>query len=309
MNIDQLIREADPAAGTTVPGPDSPVARQSFERVMAAAQTPSRIRHPALAILVTKQRRWLSGVRAKALIGTAVAAAGAAAAAIVVALIPKTPAPPTMAPAPANLTAATVLDQAAQAAGSRTGWPNAQYWYSESQYRCDGQLYTTKVWLSRHGNGVVEKRGPKNGPFSCSGGLITVPILSDNVFGPYTWSQVYTLPTDPAKLKSKLIADFKATQQSLFEDVEDLLTSTPAPPAVLEALFKVDASIPGVKVIGSYTDALGRTGTALQLGRTTIVVDPATGAVLDQTYPGIDTIMYITQGPVTAEPKPAKWVW
>jgi len=68
---------------------------------------------------------------------------------------------------------------------------------------------------------------------------------------PYTWSQLYTLPTDPAKLKPKLIADFgQGGGPTHFEDVEFVLDDTPAPPAVREALFKVDASIPGVKVIG-----------------------------------------------------------
>jgi hypothetical protein len=79
---------------------------------------------------------------------------------------------------------------------------------------------------------------------------------------------------------------------------------SPAPPAVLEALFTVDASIPGVKVIGRYTDPLGRSGIALQLGRQTMVVDPTSGMVLDQTDGGpTPWVMYVTQGPATSEPK------
>ena len=310
MNIDQLIRDADPALCRTVPGPDSPVARQSFERVLAAGQARSRIRRPALTIPVAKQGSWLSGVRGKAIIGTALAAAGAAAAATVIAM-PSSPAglpsPPagSMAPAPPTLTAATVLDQAAQAAGSQPGWPNAQYWYTDAQYWCSGQLYTAKAWLPRHGNGVLEKTGPKNGPSVCNGN-ITVPISGQYIFGLYTWSQLYRLPTDPAKLKPKLIADFgQGSGQALFEDVENLLTDTPAPPALLEALFKIDASIPGVKVKGYYIDWLGRSGTALQLGRTTIVVDPANGVVLDETNDGT-SVAYVTQGPATTEPKLAR---
>lgn len=311
MNIDQLIQDADPAVGANVPGPDSPVSRQSFERVLAAGH--SRIDYPA-ATLVGKQGSWLRGVRGRAIIGTAItagAAAAAAAAAATVIAMPSSPAgsAPTMV-APPALTAATVLDEAAQAAGSRTGWPNARYWYIESQYRCGGQLYTDKDWLSRHGNGVAEKSGPKNGPFRCSGGLFTVPILGDSTFGPYTWSQLYTLPTDPATLKAKLMADFRSPdQQTLFADVESLLVDTPAPPPVLEALFRVDASIPGVKVVGRYTDLLGRTGTALELGGTTMVVNPASGVVLDDTDSGSSTVTFVTQGPVTTEPKPARWVW
>lgn len=206
--------------------------------------------------------------------------------------------------APTTLTVATVLNQAAQAAGERAGWPNAQYWYSEEQYTCGGQLYTAKTWLWRHGNGVLEKTGPRNNTDSaCSSDLFTAPIIDSYKFGPYTWSQLDTLPTDPAKLKPKLMADFgQGGGPTLFEDVEFVLVDTPASPAVRAALFKVDASIPGVKVVGRYTDPLGRTGIALRLGRSTIVVDPASGAVIDDTE-SRSTVMYVTQGPAASEPK------
>ncbi|HEY6496430.1 MAG TPA: CU044_5270 family protein [Trebonia sp.] len=266
-----------------------------------------------------KPMSWRSGMRAKALIGTAVAAAGAAAAATVIAMpssspagsSAKAPVVPTMAPAPATLTAATVLDQAAQAAGSQPGWPNARYWYSEDQYLCGGQLYTDRDWLSRYGSGVLEKTGPRNNADSlCTEDLFTVPLPYDSTFGPYTWSQLYTLPTDPAELARKLMADFPSSnQEPVFQDVMILLTDTPAPPAVREALFKVAAGIPGVKVTGHYTDALGRTGTALELDWFTTVVDPANGLVLDQTTYDNNrpsTVMYVTEGPATSEPKPVK---
>jgi len=246
-----------------------------------------------------------SGVRAKALIGAAVAAAGAAAAATVIAM-PSSPAGSSARPAviAPTLTAAAVLDQAAQAAGSRAGWPNAQYWYSEDKYMCGGQLYTDKIWLWRHGNGVLEKTGPKNNTDSvCSSDLFTTPIIDSYKFGPYNWSQLSTLPTDPATLQPKLMADFgQGGGPTLFEDIEFVLVDTPAPPEVRAALFKVDASIPGVKVTGRYTDPLGRTGIALRLGRSTIVVDPASGTVIDETESG-STVMYVTQGPATSEPK------
>jgi hypothetical protein len=272
-----------------------------------------------------KPTRWLSGLRAKALIGTAVATVGAAAAATVIAM-PSSPADsagsagtrakPT---ATATLTAATVLDQAAQAAGSQPGWPNARYWYTEDKYICGGQFYTDQDWLSRYGNGVVEKTGPKNGSSLCSAHLFTSPIpagIQDTVFGPYTWSQLFALPTDPAKLEPKLMADSQNTiyqhpvtaaqwesQQDSFQYVMmDLLTDTPAPPALREALFKVAASIPGAKVTGHYTDPLGRTGTAVQLGQVTIVVDPANGLVLYEAN-GPGTVMFVAEGPATSEPK------
>jgi hypothetical protein len=219
--------------------------------------------------------------------------------------------------APATLTAATVLDQAARAAGSQRGWPNARYWYTENEFTCHGQLYTDKTWADRTGNGVIDKTGPTNDVSACPGFLGTWRIQGGGMFGPYTWSQLYRLPTDPAKLEPKLMADSHNTiyqhpataaqwtdQQFSFSYVMDQLADTPAPPALREALFKVAASIYGVKVRGRYTDSLGRTGTALQLGSYTLVVDPANGLVLDETDGAPDTIMFIAEGPATSEPKP-----
>jgi len=201
----------------------------------------------------------------------------------------------------------------------RPGTPNARYWYSEDKYICGGQFYKDQDWISRYGSGVVEKTGPENGSSSCSAHLFTAPIAAgaeDTVFGPYTWSQLFALPTDPAKLEPKLMADSQNTiyqhpvtaaqwesQQDSFQYVMmDLLTDAPAPPALREALFKVGASIPGATVTGHYTDPLGRTGTAIQLGQVTIVVDPANGLVLDETN-SPSTVMFVAEGPATSEPK------
>ena len=305
MNIDQLIRDADPAAEFTIPGPDSPLARQSLERALAVRPRQPRRRRvtisPADGAVAS-----LIGMRAKVLIGAAVAAP-AAAAAVVITMVTAGPAGLStghMAKAPITLTAAAVLNQAAQAAGAQAGWPDAQYWYFEHEYTCGGQLYTAKVWISRHGNGVLEKTGPKNNTDPiCSSDLFTAPIIGSYKFGPYTWSQLYTLPTDPARLKAKLKADFgQGGGPELFAAVETVLVDSPAPPAVRSALFKVAASIPGIKVIGDYTDPLGRIGTALQIGHYGLVVDPANGAVLDETNRGGATTV-VTQGPAASEPK------
>jgi hypothetical protein len=84
------------------------------------------------------------------------------------------------------------------------------------------------------------------------------------MYGPYTWSQLYALPTSLAQLKPELVADFPGADQR--------------------------------------TDRLGRTGTAIQLGGHTMVVDPASGVVLDETDFG-STVMFVAQGPATSEPQ------
>jgi hypothetical protein len=66
----------------------------------------------------------------------------------------------------------------------------------------------------------------------------------------------------------------------LYSAVADLLPESPASPALREALYEVVANIPGVKLLGHYKDALGRTGTAVERDGETLVIDPNTGQLL-----------------------------
>src|SRR5262249_47780474 len=59
-----------------------------------------------------------------------------------------------------NLTAAIVLRNAGKAAGEQQGgWPNAAYWYVTSVYERDGKTYHRDIWISHHGNSVLEDDG------------------------------------------------------------------------------------------------------------------------------------------------------
>jgi hypothetical protein len=96
MNLDQLIQDADPVADSTIPGPDSPLALKSFERVFTGQprRTPAR------------QRKFIIPVSAAALTAAAVTAAGAGVALLVTGT----------AGVPVQSAAAAVLNQAAAAA-------------------------------------------------------------------------------------------------------------------------------------------------------------------------------------------------
>jgi hypothetical protein len=287
-----------------------------------------------------RARHWhgarLSGWRGRTLVGvTAVAAAAASFVAVTAAPAPTTGAPGAGSPpkptvkasgkatatpkpsfrtgfgAPAsNATAAQLLDEAAAAAGSQPGWPDASYWYTES---ADTSLLTGATtysanWSDRHGNGVTASGSTpipeQSASLPGSGGLppgskavSAIPVAGDSTpFYGYTWAQLYALPTsDTAALESDLmtagdihfgpkapgVQGSWTGQEDLFNLITNLLSGTPAPPALREALYKVAATIPGVTVKGTYTDSLGRTGTALQLGPMTAVIDPATGQYLD----------------------------
>lgn len=180
-----------------------------------------------------------------------------------------------------NLTAAIVLRNAGKAAGEQQGgWPNAAYWHVTSVYERDGKTYHRDIWIAHHGNSVLED----DGVF----GTMTPTSLGADVFSAggtsLTWDQLYALPTDPAKLEPVLRSDIKGAGPNptaeLYTIVGDLLRESPAPPALREALYEVAANIPGVKVVGHYKDALGRTGTAVERDGETLVIDPSNGQLL-----------------------------
>jgi hypothetical protein len=176
---------------------------------------------------------------------------------------------------------------AAKAAGAQQGgWPNAAYWHVASVYVRSGRTYHRDVWISHYGNSVLKDYGVD-------------PDLMDlgkYTFENLTWAQLYALPTDPARLQQVLESEFtqgfgpaadpapspgEVTQSAeLFTVVGDLLRESPASPALREALYEVAAGIPGVVVKGDYTDALGRTGTAVERDGQVLVIDPANGQLL-----------------------------
>jgi hypothetical protein len=336
-SLDDLLSSAGRVSDITPEGLRN--ARAALDATIAGAATRQNAAPPELDRKRASRWHggWPGGWRGRTLVGvTAVAAAAAAAAAFIA--VTAAPAPHTAAPAavspvrptvkasgkatakpkPAfhvgfsaptsDATAAQLLDEAATAAGSQQGWPDASYWYAESE---DTSLLTGKTtysanWSDRHGSGVTAQGGtPIPEQSTDIPSLSSLPVGSTAVgaigvsgdsapFYGYTWPQLYALPTDnTAELESDLMTTGdihfgpKAPgsswtgQEDLFGLITNLLSGTPASPALREALYRVAATIPGVTVKGTYTDSLGRTGTALQLGPLTAVIDPATGQYLD----------------------------
>jgi PASTA domain len=208
-----------------------------------------------------------------------------------------------------DVTAAYVLDKAARAAqtaraGSAplvNGWPDATYWHTLSQSgssTCPGQVDTSNIWLAQAGYAIGDNSltGPKSSdPLSACGGganLGVYPIEGEpagvQIGGQiYSWPQFAALPTDPATLWPIVAADAnvgvapgKGGLAFDFQTIGTLLTTDPVSPGMQEALYRVLEKIPGVTVVGTYTDSLGRTGTALRLGSSTFVVDTANGQIL-----------------------------
>jgi len=241
-----------------------------------------------------------------------------------------------------NVTVASVLDKAARASGSGNlqlvnGWPAAPYWHTLSQQTtpsCPGQVITNNTWLGKDGTKVLgtEVAGPRS---SISSSSCYVPLTGNNLeignpagitFGgqQYSWAQFAALPTDPAKLWPILEADANvgpsgtlpgaaaATDrlETTYWWVVQALIYDPLSPAMREALFEVMGKFPSVHVTGTYTDSLGRTGTAITFTAPhqandpmeannysfTDVIDAETGQVLAE----LDGAQPVTPGCVRA---------
>lgn len=273
--------------------------------------------------------RWPFKSKRSLLIAASVAAAAAVAAATTASILAGHPSPSGRSTksqaagggdssnAAINLMAATVLRNAGKAAGEQHGgWPNAAYWYVTSLYERDGKTYHRDIWISHHGNSVLED----DGVF----GNMTPDNVGPNVFPVggtgLTWDQLYALPTDPAKLEPVLQSDIKGAGPNptaeLYTVVGDLLRESPAPPALREALYEIAATIPGVKLVGHYKDTLGRTGTAVERDGETLVIDPGDGRLLADIQGNPKTgiscgggcveygaaYVYVNEGPATSAP-------
>jgi len=121
---------------------------------------------------------------------------------------------------------------------------------------------------------------------------------------PLTYAQIRALPTDPDKLKARLIElddaagrdgawtpDQIATWrvEMLFSQSWTLLSQLPAPAAVRAATYRMLAGLPGLTVTENVRDAKGRTGTGIGYAyrnadgssvETRLVIDPDTGSLL-----------------------------
>jgi len=112
-----------------------------------------------------------------------------------------------------------------------------------------------------------------------------------------TYADLRELPGDSAQLKAKLSdlyeedrgSEIKGRTEWMWQQAAGLIR-LPVKPAVRAAAYRVVAELPGVRSLGEVTDPLGRKGIGFALpatdrpdygtGRSELIVDPATGALL-----------------------------
>jgi hypothetical protein len=307
-DIEDLIRNIDPARNADLPTSGSTEALRIYREATSARARANPGRRT--------NRAWAIG-------GFGVAAASAAA---IIALVAQSGPQPR--PAAVVLTLDRVADVAAHQEPA-LALPAGGYLYSGavgfelvSQIGNGGDQqtysvfasFTRQVWAASDGSGRLSQRYTgatfvsltDQAAWSTMGspeahGLPAVLKDIDSTEGPGQLApSLGSLPTDP----KALLADIQAGKvdaggappgdAGAFQVIGDLLQRANASPALRSALYQAAAAIPGVELIGTAHDAVGRTGTAVAfssqgdldelifdpkssqlLGEATVVSDPA----------------------------------
>ena len=202
-----------------------------------------------------------------------VAAAVAAAAAITLALLPRNG--PGASPAAMRLLAKIAAAAAAQPTAHvrndqfsyLSSWVSYQVCQGGSGNDCVMEKpHETQLWQSVSNQcvtGLVREYG-QDTPLTFSSNYLHCPYPGD-VHDP-TYRFLQKLPTDPHALLSLIEREMQGQlprPEEAFTTIGDLIGQAIAPPAVSAALYRAAALIPGVTVVASATDAIGRHGVAV----------------------------------------------
>jgi hypothetical protein len=223
-------------------------------------------------------------------------------------------------------TAAAVLEHTAQVAEKQptTAPPTpGQYYYSRSilqnLFTATGvpgvvglQTQVEKLWVSPDGSGRIAQVNQGTPSFLtredktkwvATGSPPLGDPHSDQTFGAgnLPFVDFSTLPTDPAAL-AKLVREGRVGPSGLVPVGEypalspsaelghitgSLINEGYASPAMRSALYQVIAEIPGMKLLGTVSDGIGRAGTAVALTdgqsgeQIVLIFDPNTSAILE----------------------------
>jgi hypothetical protein len=288
MNIESMIRDANPVDSASLPGGDAPEARWLLHRVL---QTPASGHWSA------RPHRRPRGLVLSVAAGAAAAAAGVTALAVGLLSGPAGTALPNAAGGPPSAATVAALHKLSLVAARQpaAGPPGpGQFQYTSSAginqsctvggnnlYYCVNFKDRREIWIGQDGSGRIRETETdpvfptaKDRQQWLAMGKKAPPLVgppSDEHFGPGGLVDgpvdLSTLPTDPAQLaamiSSRKIEGGPPGPAEDFVQVGDLLRESDASPALRAALFKVAAGIPGVKLLGTVTDSDGRSGTAI----------------------------------------------
>lgn len=167
-----------------------------------------------------------------------------------------------------------------------------------------------QVWIGADGSGLLRESARTATFTSTAGrrlcnamptGAISQPGTSNLWFAPHCFSigpnnNVNALSTDPRKLLVQMRrADGGPRSASEdFVHVGDFLRETDARPALRAALYRAAALIPGVRLLGTVRDHLGRGGLGVASRNHELIFNPRTAALMaEQTIGDPDWTVYL----------------
>jgi hypothetical protein len=285
MNIESMIRDANPVNSSDLPDAESPRGQWLLHHIIrsAAPGTKAPRRRPRALVLSVAA-------------GAAAAAAGVTALAVGLFPGPAGTALPGVASGPPQPAAVRALHKlslvaARQPAAAPPGPGQFQYTssvgtgeactFAKHLYFCVRFKEQREIWVAPDGSGRL--RGTQTDPVFPTAkdrqqweamGKTAPPLVgppSDEKYGPgglsFGPTDLSKLPTDPVVLaemiSSRKIEGGPPGPAEDFVQVGDLLRETAASPELRAALFKVAAGIPGVRNMGTVTDSNGRPGIAI----------------------------------------------
>ncbi len=328
MNIEKLIAEANPVPLASVADGYSPHAQRTLAQIMAPehGEAAAGAGEPPGASRGGRPGRPAARRLPRVAVGLAVSAA--AAALVITQLVAsghegrKGVAVPRASAGPRPGTVAAALDSLSLTADAQPAEPPpgpGQFEYTDSKglnwidtYNTPTTSYNVsyselrQIWIAPNGSGrIVETySNPQLGTAKDRAGWIAAgrPSLvvapSDSTFGPGQLSNgppnLNQLPDDPAKLAALLAArKIEGGPQGPAEDfvqIGDMLRETYVRPALRAAIFAVAEGIPGVRLLGTVTDQVGRSGIGLayvhaypahgQIVKSVLVFDPKTSKMI-----------------------------
>jgi hypothetical protein len=164
---------------------------------------------------------------------------------------------------------------------------------------------TRQVWIATDGSGRLEQSygtpsfltPADRAAWVSDGSPDVVPASSDvdsiEPKGALVAPDLSNLPTNPGTLLAGIEArtvgssfGAPAGAAGTFEIIGDLLRETDASPRLRAALYQAAAQMPGVTLIGTVTDAAGRSGTAVAYAsngeQNELIFDPTTSVLLGE---------------------------
>jgi hypothetical protein len=184
---------------------------------------------------------------------------------------------------------------AAATTAERTPAGSGTYWHVKQEFTGkNGAHIVDETWAERDGRSWY--RLSSDGPVTENGGGPNRIWYQDGLYlgGKQSFETFQNLPSDPTALKAWIAAHVaksmrtntgKLIPQSSFIQggLIELLSTSPAPPAVRAAAYRVLAEMPSVKNLGPVDGGQGLLiSDAVETFR--LVIDPATSRVLSCTY-------------------------